>query len=62
MRLMRDYPINKEEMGYAQQMDVLRKRWEYLRNVSLRETKMSIHFNQRELDRLLGNLSVINQI
>ena len=42
-------------------MEILRKRWNVLRNKSLKEGKIAISFNQKELDKLLGSLSIINR-
>ena len=42
-------------------MEVLRQRWIHLRNKSLKEGKMAISFNQHELDKLLGTLSIVNR-
>ena len=52
----------KNLMSYADRQAALKKRWENLRNKSLKGTRLSIDFNQAALDRLLGNLSVVARL
>lgn len=56
--LVKQYPLDIEQ-SYQQQQNLLAQRWQAMRDKVMKEGKMSISFNQRLLEQLIGDLEGI---
>lgn len=53
------YRAKDEEGKDIEPQKQLKQRWDEIRNIGIKETKLTVHINQKALDKLLGRLSLL---